>query len=200
MRLGTNAKLIGFALLIAANTAFANEADNYSPSNPVDRFVFQVFESKSLLHEMQFTSQGRLEYIFGKPVEVTDRVHSVLLPEEQKSQKWIVRTLGYPGLSIILSISPDSSVSIQGLRITNPRYALIDGLRIGEPISKFIHVLGENRVRRSQHVANEYVVEDEVLFTTGIAGSDDSAFAVTLKTDKTGHVISAEWRALDTSD
>lgn len=205
----TYIRLIGFALSIVATIAVSGpdphgpDADFYSSRNPVDRFVFQVFQNKSLLHEMDSASQEGLERIFLKPNKVEDKVNVVPSTAPFPGGKWIVRTLEYPGLSIGLNIPPDpdnEGTGIYSLRITGSQYALTDGLRVGEPISEFIRVLGKDKVRRVPAAASDYIIYDEVLFRTSVASGDEVAYTVTLRTDKTGRVISAEWSAEDASD
>ena len=80
------------------------------------------------------------------------------------------------------------------------QYAFTDGLRIGEPISEFIRVLGKDNVRRAPTATSDYIIYDGVIFSINVAAGDEVAYTVTLQTDKTGHVISAVWSVEDTSD
>ena len=187
-----SAGIIVMAFLAEVPNAVA-DADFYSPKNPVDRFVFQVFQDKSLVRQMSVTNQESIERLLGKPQKISDQSLGGAFAQPPSTKTSILRTLDYPGFSLVLLIETDGVVTIDALHISGAQYILADGLKIGDSISRFRRALGKALVR-VQDDPMSYTVADDVLFSTSPASGVEAAYRVTLRTDDSAHVVSAEWQ------
>lgn len=186
--------LAAAGMVMISTAAFADDDDVnfYSSKKPVDRFVFQVFEKTPLVRQMDLTSQATIERLLGKPTQISDQPADKSTSSAPDAIHSVLRTLHYTDLSVELSIETDGIVAISAIFVSGPQYALADGLKVGDPISKFQQALKQALVH-SDSDPSIYTIEDDVLFSTSPASGDEAAYRVTIKTDASGKVMSAKW-------
>jgi len=78
---------------------------------------------------------------------------------------------------------------IERVAVSSPRYELVNGLRVGQPISMYTDMLGEPTGRSDHSVS--YNVDNAIEVAPG--ATKVTPYQITMKVDQEGNVSKIEW-------
>ena len=181
--------LSGFLIALSISGVSIAEGHDDETTNAAFEFAFMVFDEFRITPEIGVVYQPVFSERFGHPERTTTEEGY-----DDPTYKQIWETLYYDGVEITISRGAEEPPSgwtwLNRVRITNPKYALRHGLRIGDPVKKYEETLGPWRGQRSTESAG-------VSFYAGGYGEPGGVThgahaTVTLELDNEGAVTAVE--------
>lgn len=130
----------------------------------LDALGWEIFEPKIPSFEYRYFRVKSKELFtrFGEPVIRSTRKVRHRDPGPNDPPYFEIITWQFPGMLLEVGAYPPSEtpelVWLRRVEISSPKYALKHGLRVGQPASSFVSLLG--KPNRQDHQKMEYLIED----------------------------------------
>lgn len=181
------------AVLISATCSDKLAGENITGhAERLTLFAFSVFDGFQLTHR----ADGAVEEVvilqhLGHPSDIKE------WQESDKREPGLVNKYKiylYKGLEIT-TVTPQTGKQpgtwIERIVVTSPRYRLSSGLRVGEPLAAFIHVLGEPEIPFDRDRGEVKYYTESIQILDGVAFAGHAT--ITIMVDKNGKVKAISW-------
>ncbi len=164
----------------------------------LDTFGFEIFNRKLAGHNDGYHRVRVAEIVkkFGEPMKTNSVLRDHPDPSPDGPLQYEELVWYYDGLVIQMKSPIISSKSqaahevwIERVVISSSIYALANGLRIGQPISKFVDTLGDPTRRSSFGI--EYDIDNEVEVRPNFV--EVTPYQIAIKVDRDDNVREVEW-------
>jgi hypothetical protein len=181
------------AVLISATCSDKLAGENITGhAERLSLFAFSVFDGFQLAHRADgAVEEAVILQHLGHPTDIKK------WQESDKREPGLInkyRTYIYNGLSITI-VTPQTGEQpgtwLERIVVTSPRYRLSSGLRVGEPLAAFIHVLGDpvKSFDRNKGEVKYYAEAVQMLDGVTFAGHA----TITIMVDKNRKVKAISW-------
>lgn len=162
----------------------------------LEAFVYEIFEPPlpGLQRNRSAVSPSILSERFGEPHSCSsqpDRHHDPVGPPENEDLVW-----HYPGMTLHMVAKVESRVegrerpmSITAVEISSPNYCLKHSLRIGQPWSAYLSVLGPPLYRYQYQI----IYESETVFDVKTGAILTYPYQVEMEADTDDNIRKIEW-------